>query len=79
MPDDRRIDYRRDLTEEGFRLAEPLIRRMTELEADWVSTGDEATYESWRAAVTELQAVVRRHYVGDGPIGGDGSHGAASS
>ena len=69
MPEELRIDYRRDLSGEGFRLAEPLIVRMGELESAWVRTGDERAYEEWRTTVAELQSLVREHYIGDEPGG----------
>lgn len=65
MPDEMRIDMTRDLTPEGYELAEPIMARMVTLEEKWVSTGDEQAYEEWRTAITELQAIVREHRISE--------------
>ena len=67
MPDEQRIDMTRDLTDEGYALAEPLIVEMMTREQEWVKTGSEEAFDAWRTAVTRLQAIVNQHYVGRNP------------
>ena len=62
--EDRRIEAERDLTPEGYALAKPLLDEIAALETAWTQTGDEAAYERWRALLTEVQAIIQRHYAG---------------